>query len=348
MAKKGNKAGKDRHQSPSAAGLRSSKGRSGSDSPASRGLQFYVLPVAVAIFLAYVFASSILPAGFGGFGGGNGGGAAESGAAEAASPAAAETAAAAPLQALRTAARVCRANVSHPVVFEQLHHIKIWTIESFLSEDQALALHALLAAEPPPSEGADGSSWVCVSFLFARSLGRSVSRSFMKITRSLNCSLIHESLARSRNHSLIRSLARSFTKSLTHALAVLLLLWLFLCANYFRYTSNRVTERGVGTNHKDRGNKNIADRRARAQWARDLGNFAYSKNELNATHPTFNLIREFLSGGSGSGRGGAVAGSSASFDASGAAAGGPTEAMRCVSNLTGLSLVEVTDMFVSM
>ncbi len=91
----------------------------------------------------------------------------------------------------------------------------------------------------------------------------------------------------------------------------------------------------MGTNHKDRGNKNIADRRARAQWARDLGNFAYSKNELNATHPTFNLIREFLSGNGGDG-GAAATG------------GGVTEALRCVSNLTGLSLVEVTDMFVSM
>jgi hypothetical protein len=167
MAKKGKKAGKDRHHSSPTAAAGSSNAGVGSDSLLSRVVEVFALPVALALFLAYVYASGVLPrwlaspiAPLGG--GSGGGGTAESDAADAAAPEA--------LQALRTAAPVCRANVSHPVVFEQIAHIKIWTIESFLPEDQALALHALLAAEPPPSEGADGRSWVCVMSL---SLARS-------------------------------------------------------------------------------------------------------------------------------------------------------------------------------
>ena len=150
------------------------------------------------------------------------------------------------LESLATVS-ACQANVSHQVKFEQLAHIKIWTIESFLPQEQALALHGLLNQEAVPTEGADGSAWV--------------------------------------------------------------------------YTNNQVTSDGRGTNNKVRGNNGIGDRRGRAAWARDLGSFAYSKNELNATSSTFQLVQDFFSS---------------------------SETLQCMSALTGIDLVEVTDMFVSM
>ena len=141
----------------------------------------------------------------------------------------------------------CAVNISHQVVFEQLAHIKVWTIQSFLPSDQAEALHARLKAHPVPAEGSDGDAWV--------------------------------------------------------------------------YTSNKITDRGRGTNHKMRGNTDIADRRGRAQYARSIGSFAYSKNELNATNPTYQQIQRF-------------------FESS--------NTLKCMSELTGIDLVEITDMFVSM
>lgn len=142
---------------------------------------------------------------------------------------------------------VCSANISHRVTYEELEHIKIWTIQSFLPHDKAELLHSLINSEPLPEEGGDGKSWV--------------------------------------------------------------------------YTANQISKNGRGTNQKVRANIDIAKRRRMAQWARELGTFAYSKNELNATSFPYKIIHDFL---------------------------WSSQTMNCLSNLTGISLVEVTDMFVSM
>lgn len=74
----------------------------------------------------------------------------------------------------------------------------------------------------------------------------------------------------------------------------------------------------IGTNYKERGNHDIAHRRDMAHFARDAGSFSYSKNELNASSNSFVAIKSFIEN---------------------------NHTLQCVSNLTGLDLIEVTDMF---